>query len=177
MADNAFVKIDDWPRAQELADSLSPDRLHRTLDRYAEQCCPVLDVFEQTWHWSLMEVEYATDLVFRSPAVLGPLYQQLIRESVLNVKVDRIATFLGRHACPCGGGGHAEPGTRGWLAVRHPDRGDLRETPLRLLVDQNVRQGRDRASDRSHGQRRVLFQAPPESGTSERPADTGHRTR
>ena len=33
MADNAFARIDDWPRAQELADALSPDRLHRILDR------------------------------------------------------------------------------------------------------------------------------------------------
>ena len=35
MADNAFVRIDDWPRAQALADSLSPEQLHRALDRYA----------------------------------------------------------------------------------------------------------------------------------------------
>ena len=27
LADNAFVRIDDWPRAQALADQLSPDRL------------------------------------------------------------------------------------------------------------------------------------------------------
>ena len=40
MADNAFVRIDDWPQAQALADTLSPDQLHRTLDRYAERCCP-----------------------------------------------------------------------------------------------------------------------------------------
>jgi hypothetical protein len=31
MADNAFVRIDDWARAQQLADALSPDQLHRTL--------------------------------------------------------------------------------------------------------------------------------------------------
>ncbi len=37
MTDNAFVRIDDWARAQELADSLSPDQLHRALDRGA---CP-----------------------------------------------------------------------------------------------------------------------------------------
>ena len=42
MADNAFVRIDDWSRAQELADRFSPDQLHRTLDRYAERCCPVI---------------------------------------------------------------------------------------------------------------------------------------
>ena len=32
MADNAFVRIADWQRAQTLADALSPDLLHRTLD-------------------------------------------------------------------------------------------------------------------------------------------------
>jgi hypothetical protein len=100
MADNAFVRIDDWQRAQELADRLSPDLLHRTLDRYAERCCPVSDVFGQDYHWSLMQVEYATDLVFRSTATLGPLYEQLIRESVLNVKSEQIATFLGRRITP-----------------------------------------------------------------------------
>jgi len=85
-ADNAFVHIDDWQRAQELADKLSPDRLHRVLDRYAALCCPVLDTFGQSYHWSLMQVEYATDLVFRSAATLKPLYDQLARESVLSVR-------------------------------------------------------------------------------------------
>ena len=57
MADNAFVRIDDWSRAQELADTLSPDQLHRTLDRYAKLCCPVSEVFGQSYHWSLMLAE------------------------------------------------------------------------------------------------------------------------
>jgi hypothetical protein len=100
MADNAFVRIDDWPRAQALADELSPDRLHRVLARYARQCCPVLDTFEQTYHWSLMQVEYATDLVFRSTTTLAPLYEQLARQSVLSVKAEQVATFLGRKITP-----------------------------------------------------------------------------
>ena len=100
MADNAFLRIDDWSRAQELADSLSPDQLHRTLDRYAGQCCPVSDVFGQAYHWSLMQVEYATDLAFRSTAGLAPLYEQLIRQTVLNVKAEQVASFLGRQITP-----------------------------------------------------------------------------
>jgi hypothetical protein len=100
MADNAFARIDDWQRAQDLADGFSPDLLHRVLDRYAARCCPVLDVFGQTYHWSLMQVEYATDLVFRSAATLGPLYEQLTRQSVLSVKAEQIATFLGRQITP-----------------------------------------------------------------------------
>lgn len=99
-ADNAFIHIADWQRAQDLADAFSPDQLHRVLDRYAALCCPVLDVFGQTYHWSLMQVEYATDVVFRSAATLGPLYEQLTREAVLSVKAEQIATFLGRKITP-----------------------------------------------------------------------------
>jgi hypothetical protein len=99
-ADNAFTCIADWQRAQDLADGFSPDQLHRVLDRYAALCCPVLEVFGQTYHWSLMQVEYATDLVFRSAGTLGPLYEQLTRQSVLSVKAEQIATFLGRKITP-----------------------------------------------------------------------------
>jgi DNA-binding MarR family transcriptional regulator len=100
MADNAFVRIDDWQRAQQLADALSPDQLHRVLDHYAGLCCPVCDVFRQSYHWSLMQVEYATDLAFRSTTTLAPLYDQLVRQSVLNVKAEQVANFLGRHITP-----------------------------------------------------------------------------
>jgi len=100
MLDNAFIRIDDWGRAQQLADSLSAHELHRTLDRYAELCCPVSDVFGQRYHWSLMEVEYATDLAFRSPGSLRPVYDQLIRQTVLTVKAEQIASFLGRRITP-----------------------------------------------------------------------------
>jgi hypothetical protein len=100
LADNAFTRIDDWQRAQALADALSPDQLHRTLDGYAERCCPVSEVFGPSYHWSLMQVEYATDLAFRSTGCLGPLYEQLIRQSVLSVKAEQVATFLGRQITP-----------------------------------------------------------------------------
>src|ERR1700758_3930096 len=100
MADNAFVRIADWQRAQTLADALSPKDLHRVLDGYAAQCCPVLDVIGQSYHWSLMKVKYSTDLVFRSQAMLAPLYEQLARQAVLAVKAEHVATFLGHKLTP-----------------------------------------------------------------------------
>ena len=54
LADNAFVRTDDWTRAQQLANALSPNQLHRIPDRYAMLCCPVSDVFGHSYHWSLM---------------------------------------------------------------------------------------------------------------------------
>jgi hypothetical protein len=100
LADNAFVRIDDWERAQELADALKPKELHRVLDRYAALCCPVEETFGQRYHWSVMQAEYATDLVFRSSETLIPLYEQLSREAVLSVKAEQVATFLGKKITP-----------------------------------------------------------------------------
>lgn len=99
-ADNAFVRIADFARAQQLADTLKPELLHRHLDRYAKLCCPVLDVFAQTYHWSIMQAEYSTDLVFKSAQLLAPLYEQLAREAVLSVKAEQVATFLGKKITP-----------------------------------------------------------------------------
>src|SRR6266403_4710751 len=60
LADNAFLRIDDWQRAQTLADHLSPAALHQVLDRYAKQCCPVFDVFAPSYHWSFMQATGAS---------------------------------------------------------------------------------------------------------------------
>jgi hypothetical protein len=100
LADNAFVKIENWQAAQKLADSLKPNQLHRVLDRYARACCPVQKTFGQRYHWSLMQTEYATDRVFRSREGLAPLYEQLSREAVLAVKAEQVATLLGKKITP-----------------------------------------------------------------------------
>jgi len=99
-ANNTFTRIDDFARAQQMADDLSPIHLHQILDRYAEQCCPVLDDFGEDYHWSLTQVEYSTDLVFRSPAILKALYEQLCRQAVLSVKAENVATFLSHKIPP-----------------------------------------------------------------------------
>ena len=100
LADNAFVRIDDWGRAQAFADALEPKQSHQVLDGYAELCCPVLETFNQRYHWSLMQVEYALDLVFRSAKTLKPLYEQLSRQAVLSVKAEHVASFLGKKITP-----------------------------------------------------------------------------
>jgi DNA-binding HxlR family transcriptional regulator len=100
MADNAFIRIDDFARAQLLSDQLKPDDLHRILDRYARMCCPVQEEFGQQYHWSLMQTEYSTDLMFRSDAILSTLYGELSRQAVLAVKAEQVSSFLGKKITP-----------------------------------------------------------------------------
>jgi len=95
LLDNAFVQCDDWGTAQALADRLKPDKIHRLLDRAALEYCPVVKQFAR-YHWSLMQVEYATDLVFRKQEDLKHLYEDMARTAIHSVKPEQVSTFLGR---------------------------------------------------------------------------------
>ena len=100
LQDNAFTQIDDWDTAQRLADVLNVEQLHRILDRYAARFCPVNKDFGQRYHWSIMQAEYATDIVFKRMADLQPLYEHITRTAIHAVKPDHVATFLGRKLAP-----------------------------------------------------------------------------
>jgi hypothetical protein len=73
-----------------------PARLHRKLDEFAHRYCPILKQIEETYHWSLDEAEYATDIAFHRQADLQAIYGNLIRTAIHTVKPDDIATFLGK---------------------------------------------------------------------------------
>jgi hypothetical protein len=96
LLDNAFVQIADFPCAQALADSLDIRGLHWRLDQIATEYCPVTRHFPSGYHWSLMQVEYATDVVFRRQADFQPLYQAITHTAIHAVKPEHVATFLGR---------------------------------------------------------------------------------
>jgi hypothetical protein len=96
LTDNAFTRLDDFAAAQKLADDFSVQNLHRVLDRYAQLYCPAIQDLRATYHWSVMQVEYATDLLFRSREDLRFLYDALSRTAIHAVKAAQVATFLGR---------------------------------------------------------------------------------
>src|SRR5271169_1023545 len=99
MLDNAFASIDNWKMAQELSDGFSVSELHAILDAAVDHYCPALAPFGR-YHWSVMQVKYATDIVFRSIAGLHPLYDHLSRTAIHAIKAGDVATFLGRSLTP-----------------------------------------------------------------------------
>ena len=96
LLDNAFVNVADFPVAQALADALDIRRLHRHLDRIAIDYCPATRHFPSGYHWSLMQVEYATDVVFRRQADFQPLYTAITHTAIHAIKPEHVSTFLGR---------------------------------------------------------------------------------
>jgi hypothetical protein len=96
LLDNAFPQIEDFRRAQHIADDWPVEQLHRKLDQLAMLYCPVIRQLEVRYHWSLDQVEFATDIVFRRQRDLQAIYGNLTRTAIPTVKPDNVATFLGR---------------------------------------------------------------------------------
>jgi len=94
--ENAFLNIDNWEKAQEISDNIRVEDLHKVLDILALQYCPFIQKHGVKYHWSIMQAEYATDIVFKKQADLQPLYETLVRTAIHSVKPENIATFLGQ---------------------------------------------------------------------------------
>lgn len=94
--DNAFLTIADFAAANELARDLRLDKLHRQLDRWAMVYCPVIKTLGVAYHWSIMQCEYATDIVFKHQRDLQAIYPLLLESLIHSVKPENIATFLGQ---------------------------------------------------------------------------------
>lgn len=94
--DNAFLRIADFNRANELAATFDMEAVHRKLDDLAEQYCPAVKQLALSYSWSIMQAEYATDIVFKRQPTLQAIYPHLLESLIQAVKPADIASFLGR---------------------------------------------------------------------------------
>jgi len=94
MLDNAFDYIADFKIAQEISDTLDVNKLLKKLTWFSDLYCPIYKEFGQSYHWSIMQQEYATDIVFKKQEDLKPIYDDLIATAIHTVKPANIATFL-----------------------------------------------------------------------------------
>jgi hypothetical protein len=100
MLDNAFIEIQDWDKANEIVRTLKVEELHERLNAFASLYCPVYKEFKQLYHWSVMQCEYSTDIVFKEKEDLQAIYGKLIQTAVHTVKPEHIVSFLGKKLSP-----------------------------------------------------------------------------
>jgi len=118
MVDNAFAHIADYAIANQLSDELDVENLHHRLNAFTQLYCPVVAELELAYQWSIMQAEYATDLVFKNQKTLQAFYPALLETLTHAVKPADIATFLGRKLS---GNYQGEMGNRfnkRWLGTR-----------------------------------------------------------
>lgn len=100
MEDNSFLQVADWARAREMAERFSVAQWERKFHELAARFRPILGKFPRGYHWSVMQVEYSLDLVFKRREQLAPLYEQISRHAVLAVRVADMARFWGKRYSP-----------------------------------------------------------------------------
>jgi hypothetical protein len=102
-ADNAFVDIDGFDKAQEIADQFSKLDWVKILDRFVKRVNPLLKqpwLGKRSYYWVIDQAEFSTDLLFRSKAELAKIYPQLLEHALVNLSAEDVLKFLGRKLHP-----------------------------------------------------------------------------
>lgn len=98
--DNAFVKIDDLPEAQRLADRFAQQDWVKRLSKWAAHVNPHVAksgwLHDKEYYWITEQAEFASDVIFKDQASLKELYPRLLDHAVVNFSASDILTFLGR---------------------------------------------------------------------------------
>jgi hypothetical protein len=100
MIDNAFIEISDWDKANQMVKSFKVEEVHQRLNTFASTYCPVYKEFKQLYHWSVMQCEFSTDIVFKEQNDLQAIYDKLVQTAVHTVKPEHIVSFLGKKLSP-----------------------------------------------------------------------------
>jgi hypothetical protein len=98
--DNCFTYLADPQRAQQLMDRLSNRNFKPFLDALARKVNPWIDPHSgldvRSYYWSGRQMEYATDVMFRSPGSLTALYPLLLRHAMFHFGSEEVMRFLQR---------------------------------------------------------------------------------
>jgi hypothetical protein len=108
--DNAFVAIEDFARAQALLDEQLKVEWPLVLDELVREFHPVhAQRFgwpqPRPYYWTAEETEWATDVIFDSPARLAELYPRLIHHGITTFGSRDVLRFL-QQKVPAQGGTH-----------------------------------------------------------------------
>jgi hypothetical protein len=100
--DNAFLAIDDFAKAQALADGLARVKWLRFLNALAGRVNPLLAGLLQgvAYYWVVDQAEWATDVLFKDRATLQPLYRRLLEHASLAFSAEDVLSFLGKKLHP-----------------------------------------------------------------------------
>lgn len=95
---NAFTQLDDPAKAQRQADRFARLDWPKILGRYARIVNPLLrkELACYNIRWVVDQAEFATDLLFKTPASLAGLYQKLLQFAAVTFTPKDILGFLGR---------------------------------------------------------------------------------
>jgi hypothetical protein len=96
--DNCFTWVEDFMRAQALADLQPKIHWEAALDRLLQFVLPPRELWlpDDRYYWTSDQTEWATDLAFGDAKALAELYPQLIRRGIETFRSEDVLRFLGK---------------------------------------------------------------------------------
>jgi hypothetical protein len=98
--ENCFVAVEDWKKAQALANEQLKIRWSKELGRILDQVHPmhreICRPIAQEYYWSASASEYATDIAFADPQSLAALYPRFVHHAISSFSSPDVMRFLGR---------------------------------------------------------------------------------
>ena len=151
--DNAFLAIDDFDKAQRLADQLCHCKWRRFLDALAQRVNPLLTglLKDCDYYWVIDQAEYALDVLFKDRDHLQLLYRRLLEHATLAFSAEDVLSFLGKKLI-------RQPGRRRRHRLQEAATRISRQASSRRQLAEDVRQVRPGAAHRDGHQPATLFQ-------------------
>lgn len=101
MYNNSFSYIEDFERAQELADCVLNKKLSDSFDGMVKKINCLLpgieEVFGRSYYWCIDQCEFATDINFKSREELSCFYKTLVETTYFTFSCHDIYSFFGRN--------------------------------------------------------------------------------
>ncbi len=98
--DNCFTWIENIEKAQRISDRIDVRKFHSKLDSWVEQYVPIINELSKVWklkyRWSIKQIEYSTDIIFKSEKRLNILFEQLLNNINNTVLPENVMSFLGK---------------------------------------------------------------------------------
>ena len=100
MYNNSFSYIEDFNKAQELANNILNQKISDSFDGLINQINPLLSninkIFSASYYWCIDQCEFATDINFKSRKDLENIYKTLVETSFFTFSCKDIYSFFGR---------------------------------------------------------------------------------
>ena len=101
MFNNSFSFLEDFDRAQKLADGILNEKLSDSFDGIIEKINPILsnikEKIEHSYYWCIDQCEFATDINFKNREDLSLFYKKLVETAYFTFSSQDIYSFFGRN--------------------------------------------------------------------------------
>jgi hypothetical protein len=105
--ENSFVWLENWEKAQALADEQLKTDWPKLLNGLLADCHPlaaeICQPIHQEYYWSASDTEFATDLLFQNPEDLARFYPPWVRHALSTFSSGDVMRFLGRNIASTSG--------------------------------------------------------------------------